>query len=68
LHGFDTSVLVCDGGWSNVATIKASHGCHGAYANNEDDADKCKVEPWMPNPYNPPHKIIFADLSITPCR
>ena len=40
LHGFKTSVLVCDGGSSNMATIKASHGCHGAYSTNEDDTDK----------------------------
>ena len=32
LHSLKTSVLVCDGGSSNVAAIKASDGCHGAYA------------------------------------
>ena len=31
LHGLKTSLLVCDDGSSNIATIKASHGQHGAY-------------------------------------
>ena len=60
LHGLKTSVLVCDGGSSNIATIKASHGCHGEYSLNKDQADdKYKVEPWMLNPFNPPHKIFW---------
>ena len=59
LHGLKTSVLVCDGSSSNVATIKASHGCHSAYSTSEDDTDKYEVEPWMLNPYNPPHKIFW---------
>ena len=60
LHGLKTSVLVCDGGSSNLAAIKASHGCHGAYSLNKDHADdKYKVEPWMLNPFNPPHKIFW---------
>ena len=59
LHGLKTSILVCDGGSSNIATIKTSHGCHGAYSLNKDQDDKYKVKPWMPNPYNPPHKIFW---------
>jgi len=35
LHGLKTSVLVCDGGSSNIAAIKASHGCHGTYSFNK---------------------------------
>ena len=59
-HGLKTSLLVCDGGSSNVATIKASHGHHGAYSLLRDKADdKYKIEPWMPNPFNPPHKIFW---------
>jgi len=62
LHNLKTSVLVCDGGSSNVAAIKASHGYHGAYSvkSCEDgEADICSVEPWMLNPFNPPHKIYW---------
>lgn len=59
-HGLKTSLLVCDGGSANITTIKASHGCHGAYSVKEDDTeDKYKVEPWMINPFNPPNKIYW---------
>ena len=59
-HGLKTSLLVCDGGSSNIATIKASHGHHGAYSLNSDQADdKYRVDPWMLNPFNPPHKIFW---------
>lgn len=30
-------MLVCDGGSANITTIKASHGCYGAYSVKEDD-------------------------------
>ena len=30
-HSLKTSLLVCDGGPTNIAAIKASHGHHGAY-------------------------------------
>jgi len=59
-HGLKTSLLVCDGGSSNIATIKASHGHHGAYLLFRDKADgKYKIEPWIPHPFNPPHKIFW---------
>ena len=48
LHNLKTSILICDGGSSNVATIKASHGFHGAYSvkSCEDNkTDKYSVEP-----------------------
>ena len=57
LHGLKTSALVCDGGSANVAAIKASHDCHGAYSISEDQGDKFKVTPWMINPYRPMQKI-----------
>ncbi|XP_065906570.1 uncharacterized protein [Dysidea avara] len=59
LHGLKTSVLVCDGGSANVAAIKASHDCHGAYSISEDQEDKYKVTPWMINPYRPTQKIFW---------
>ena len=62
LHSLKTSVLVCDGGSSNVAAIKASHGCHGAYSvksGENGESDKYRVEPWMLNPFDPPHKIYW---------
>ena len=58
-HGLKTSVLMCDGGSSNIATIKATHGCQGAYSLNKSKTDKHEVEPWMLNPFNPPHKIFW---------
>ena len=56
-HGLKTSVLMCDGGSSNIATIKASHGYHGAYSLNKNNTDKHEVDPWMLNPFNPPTKF-----------
>ena len=58
-HGLKTSVLVCDGGSANAATIKASHGCQGAYCLNCNETNKYKVEPWMINPFNPPHNLFW---------
>ena len=58
-HGLKTSVLMCDGGSSNIATIKATHGYQGAYSLDETKTDKHEVEPWMLNPFNPPHKIFW---------
>jgi len=55
-HGLKTSLLVCDGGSANIATIKASHGCSGAYSLKEDQSD---IEPWMINPFNPPNKLYW---------
>lgn len=58
-HGIRTCVLVCDGSSANIATIKASHGCHGAYSMKENGDDRFEVEPWMINPYDPPNKIFW---------
>ena len=53
-------MLVCDGGSTNIATIKASHDCHGAYSIKENGDDRFEVEePWIINPYNPPNKIFW---------
>ena len=62
-HGLKTSVLVCDGGSSNIATIKACHNHHGAYSVT-DCEDKFAVQPWMTNPFNPPPNLL-AYLSVT---
>ena len=59
MHGLKTSLLVCDGGSSNISTIKASHGHHGVYSISNMSDDKYKVEPWMTNPFNPPNKIFW---------
>ena len=62
LHNLKTSILICDGRSSNVAAVKASHGFHGAYSvksSKDSEIDKYSVEPWMFNPFNPPHKIFW---------
>lgn len=59
LHGLTTSLLVCDGASSNAAAIKASHGHSGAYSVKQNENDVFKVEPWMINPFNPPHHIFW---------
>ena len=46
MHGFKTSVLVCDGAASNLTTIKATMGIHGAFGS-------------CINPFNPPNKIYW---------
>jgi len=58
-HNLKTSLLVCDGGSANAATIKASHGCYGAYPVKEDQTDIFEIQPWIINPFNPPHKIFW---------
>ena len=59
LHGFKTSLLVCDGASSNVSAIKASHDFQGAYSLNEKLEDKYLIELWMINPFNPPCKLFW---------
>jgi len=59
VHNLKTSILVCDGGSSNFAAIKTSHGCHGAYSVKSGETDKYSVEPWVLNSFNPPHKIYW---------
>ena len=57
-HSLKTRVLICDGGSSNVATIKAFHDHHVAYSVT-DGKDKFAVKPWMINPFNSPHCIYW---------
>jgi len=57
-NGLHTSVLACDGGSSNIATIKASHGHHGAYSVT-DGEDRFAMKPWMTNLFNP-HILFFG--------
>ena len=65
-HGMKTSVLVCDRGSSNIATIKACHDHPGAYSIS-DGEDQFTVKPWMLNPFNPPHCILSFTLSTYTC-
>ena len=54
VHGLKTSLLVCDGGALNLAALKATHGCFGAYGINTDTMqDHHVVKPWFTNPLNP---------------
>ena len=59
IHGFATSALVCDGASTNMAVIKSTHGCSGAYGFNPQHTDPYAVEPWFTNPFNPPLKIFW---------
>ena len=36
-----------------------SHGHSGAYSVIQSDDDIFEVQPWMVNPFNPPHKIFW---------
>ena len=65
-HGLKTSLLVCDGGSSNITTVKATHGHHGVYSVSDLTDNKYEVKPWMINPFNPPKQNFLADLSIPP--
>ena len=53
-HGIRTCVLVCDGGSLNIAMIKVSYGCHGAYSIQKNGDDRL---PWMINLYDLPNKF-----------
>ena len=59
MHGFKTSVLVCDGAASNLTTIKATMGVHGAFGMCSDKNDPHRVEPCFINPFNPPNKVYW---------
>ena len=59
IHGFATSALVCDGASTNMAVIKSTHGCSGAYGFNPQHADPYAVEPWFTNSFNLPLKIFW---------
>ena len=58
-HYLKTNLLVCDGASPNVAVIKRNHG-HLAYSVNQGEDDIFKVEPWMVNPWNPPHRMLIC--------
>jgi len=58
-HNLKTSVLMCDGASSNLAVIKMSHGCSGAYSVKEDQDDIFEIKPWMLNPFHPPDLIYW---------
>ena len=59
MYGFKTSVLVSDGAASNLTTIKATMGVHGAFRMCSDKNDSHKVEPCFINPFNPPNKVYW---------
>jgi len=58
-HDIKMSLLVCDGASPNIAVIKKSHSHTGAYSVNLGKDDIFQVEPWMVNPWNPPHRIFW---------
>jgi len=51
-------VLVCDGAATNLAALKATHGCYGMYGVS-DGPDPYKVKPWFINPCDPPNLIYW---------
>ena len=57
VHGFTTSLLVCDGAAPNLTVVKSTHGYSGAYGTNEDLSDKYQVKPYFVNPFNSPNLI-----------
>lgn len=60
LHGFCTSLLVCDAASTNVATIKATCGMTGALGQNKDLPDTHMISPYFQNPFNPTRKIFWV--------
>ena len=58
LYNFKTVALVCDGASSNLSTLKASTGDHGAYGNT-NPSECYSVKPWFTNPFDPPQKIYW---------
>ncbi|XP_065907460.1 uncharacterized protein [Dysidea avara] len=57
IHGFSTSLLVCDGAAPNLTVVKSTHGHSGAYNINSELSDQYEVKPYFVNPFNPPHLI-----------
>ena len=58
LYNFKTIALVCDGASSNLSTLKASTGDHGAYGNT-NPSEGYSVKPWFTNPFDPAQKIYW---------
>ena len=55
LYNFKTIALVCP---SNLSTLKASTGDHGAYGNT-NPSEGYSVKPWFTNPFDPAQKIYW---------
>ena len=59
VHGFKTSLLVCDAATANVSTIKATCGVSGAYGQSSDPVDPHKVAPFFQHPFDPMRKLYW---------
>ena len=59
VHGFKTSLLVCDAATANVSTIKATCGVSGAYGQSSDLVDPHKVAPFFQHPFDPMRKFYW---------
>lgn len=60
VHGFRTSLLVCDAGSANVSTIKATCGLNGVLGRNVNLADPHMIRPYFQNPFDPTRKIFWV--------
>ena len=61
LHGFLTSMLVCDAASANVATIKATCGLKGTLGRTVDNlSEPHKITPYFQNPFNPLRNIYWV--------
>ena len=58
LYNFKTIALVCDGASSNLSTLKASTGDHGAYGKT-NPSEGYSVKPWFTNLFDPAKKIYW---------
>ena len=62
LYSFHTSALVCDGASANISALKSTCETSGAYGIDcvEGSADRHRVEPYFPNPFEPGKKIFWV--------
>lgn len=59
-YGFITSVLVCDGSSSNLATVKLlCSETSGAYGSRPDISDQHDIKCWFENPFQSSSNIYF---------
>ena len=64
IHGFGTSLLVCDRTAPNLTVVKSTHGHSGAYNVNSDLNDQYKVKPYFVNPPHLIHRLICPSHQV----
>ena len=59
-YGFKTSAIVCDGASANLATLKTTIGCSGAFGASTTSETRYGIpSPKFANPFSPPDMVYW---------